>query len=818
MKNLILLTIFAVNIVCAQLTGVITGQVLDEATQQSLIGVNIQVMGTNLGAASNVEGYFYIADIPVGTQHLKVSMIGYEERIFLNLPVTPARPVDVVAELVISPVEVAAVEVTGKTFSKSSSAIMSTLSMDQSEIRSDPGGVYDIQRIVQSLPSVTSASDQDNEIISRGGAPGENLFIMDEIEIQNPNHFAFEGTGGGPINMINPLFVRKIEFTPGAFSARYGDKASSVMDISLREGSRRHFEWDFDFSMAGAGLNAEGPINSGKGSFLLGTSWSYLDLVVQNIGLTAVPRYNHHQAKVVYDLNSKNRLITNGLIAFDNINIESENDVVGYGAESVDQEGEAYIGGLSLRTLLGKAGYGIATLAFTKQRVFNWVYNGTDHANPWFTRENVISEMHLKDNWFLQSKLGEFNTGFTLKRISYNYDEWAKRDTSYLYNTSQWDGEKWNFSDGIDTPPVTGIRQIRPEWNLEQNDHFWKFAYHLQYAIHIASRLRLTTGIRTDYFSANKEWTFSPRFNLQYDFNRTTKMHFAYGRHYQYPAYFIMLQHKLNENLKAKNTNQFVFGVEHFFDKDLRGSVEVYHKKYNDIYTNYYWTNPKEEYPDTLSHGGQWLNEGVAKSYGVELFLQKKLSRNWHGILSYAWSHSEAKDVRNLFGSSGGGSGEVALNSSWYNWDYDMRHRLTLIGGWKKKFYQEDWYNNIKEKLWFKLLGPLNPLADEVELSFRYAYNSGRPYTEKIYIPEIFNWGISDNTEWNAERYPEYQRLDIMILHRNHFEKLNLVFYIDIMNVFNTNNIWDWSYNKDGTKEEVWQYKTFPVGGITIEF
>jgi len=816
MPKIIFIVFFLFNIISAQLTGVVTGEILDGKTKQPLVGVNIQVVNTDYGAASDLNGYFYIDNVPVGTQHISVRMIGYKERIFLNQPVTSARPINIVAELEIDPVQIEAVEVSGNAFSKSSSAIISTMNVNQSEIRSDPGGAYDIQRVVQSLPSVTSASDQDNEIISRGGAPGENLFVMDEIEIQNPNHFAFEGTGGGPINMINPLFVREIEFTPGAFSARYGDKASSAMAIQLKEGSRKHFEWDFDFSMAGAGLNAEGPIAGGKGSFLLGTTWSYLDLVIKSTGLTAVPRYNHHQAKIVYDINPKNRLIANGLIAFDNINIESENDVVSYGAESVDQKGETYIGGLSLRTLLGEIGYGITTLAFTKQRIFHWVYNGIDHENPWFTRDNIISEMHLKDNWVIQTAIGEFSTGLSLKRIAFNYDEWAKPDTSFLYDSSQWDGEKWNFPNGVDEPPTLGIDWIQSEWNVEQEDHFWKFAYHLQNTMSIGSQLRFTTGIRTDYFSANKEWVFSPRFNFQYDLNRITTMHFAYGRHYQFPPYFIMLQHKLNENLTAKNTDQFVVGLEHFFAKYLRGSLEVYYKKYNDIYSNYYWTNPSEQYPDTLAHVGQWLNEGEAKSYGVELFLQKKLSRNWHGILSYAWSHSEAKDVRNLFGSSN--FSEKEQEGSWYDWDYDMRHKLTLIGGWKKKLYKENWYNNAKSKLWFKLLGPLNPLSDEIELSFRYAYNSGRPFTEKIYSPELFNWITSENADWNNKRYPDYNRLDIMFLQRHHFKNVNLVVYIDIMNIFNTDNIWDWSYKEDGTKKEVWQYKTFPVGGVTLEF
>ena len=63
------------------------------------------------------------------------------------------------------------------------------------EIRSDPIGVYDVQMMTHSLPSVVTDTDQNNEIIVRGGGPGENLFIMDHLEIPNPNHFGFVGTG-----------------------------------------------------------------------------------------------------------------------------------------------------------------------------------------------------------------------------------------------------------------------------------------------------------------------------------------------------------------------------------------------------------------------------------------------------------------------------------------------------------------------------------------------------------------------------------------------------------------------------------------------
>lgn len=198
-------------------TSTIAGIVLDEATQQPLIGANVMIVDTHLGDATDLEGRFEITGIAVGTRHLQVNMIGYEKRVFLNLMVTAARPLDLVIELKMESLEGEAIEVTGKAFTRSSASVLSTLHVDNFEIRSDPGGAYDIQRVVQSLPSVTTAIDQENEIITRGGMPGENLFLLDNIEIPNPNHFGFEGAGGGPINMINPLFVREIEFTPGAF-------------------------------------------------------------------------------------------------------------------------------------------------------------------------------------------------------------------------------------------------------------------------------------------------------------------------------------------------------------------------------------------------------------------------------------------------------------------------------------------------------------------------------------------------------------------------------------------------------------------------
>ena len=800
-------------------TGTVLGVVRDANTQQPLVGANVMIVDTHLGDATDLEGRFEITGIGMGTRHLQVSMIGYETRVILNLMVTTARPLDLVIEVKMVSLEGETVEVEGKTFTRSTAAVLSTMHVDNFEIRSDPGGAFDIQRMVQSLPSVTSASDQENEIITRGGMPGENLFLLDNIEIPNPNHFGIEGAGGGPINMINPLFVREIEFTPGAFSARYGDKASSVMDIRLRRGSTERFETAFDLSMAGARINAEGPIADGKGSFLTSTTWSFLDLIVESFGMTAVPRYNNHQVKIVYDLSPSNRIIFNALAGFDQINIISENEVLTRGAESVDWEGEVYVVGVSLQTLLGQRGYGLTTLSTVTKKSYTWVYNFGAKDYPWFTRDNVLTEYTLKSDWSLRSDLGSFSVGTLLRNIDFLYDEWAGTDSLFLYDTSFWDGEQWT----VDDPPTTGVSYIQPEFNFNENETTWKMGTYAQWQVGIGQSAQVSAGGRADYFTATEELVLSPRFNLELFLDDDTNLHLGYGKHYQYPGYYLVYRDPdgLNRNLKAKFTHQFVVGIEHFFAPDFRGSLEAFYKIYENLPTYYYWTNPKEKYPLPLEHRTHWLNEGEARSRGFEFFLQKKLTHNWHLLLSYAWSHSQAKDMR-LFFTGSGSLNDKEREGEWYDWDYDIRHQLTFIGGWKKKFHKEAWYQELKKKKWFRIastvLGPLNPLADEIEMNVRLGYNSGRPYTERMYFPDLRDWVSIEDTDWNSLRFPEYHRLDFMFLQRWMLPKMNIVAYVNIMNIYDRKNIWDYAYSADGTKEEVWQYKTMPVGGVTLEF
>ena len=238
MKLVFLCIVFGLTTVPRASTGGLSGKVVDSDTHQPLFGANVMVVGTDIGTSCDAEGGFSVSNIPVGGYTVTASMVGYSPASRANVNIYSQRQTQLKFNLSLSVLEGKLITVSVGFFEKAKDGVVSTQTIGIEEIRSDPIGSYDIQMMVHSLPSVVTATDQNNEIIVRGGGPGENLFIVDNLEIPNPNHFGEVGTGGGPVNILNTEFVEKVDFFAGGFPARYGDKQSSVMDISLRLGCR----------------------------------------------------------------------------------------------------------------------------------------------------------------------------------------------------------------------------------------------------------------------------------------------------------------------------------------------------------------------------------------------------------------------------------------------------------------------------------------------------------------------------------------------------------------------------------------------------
>jgi hypothetical protein len=196
-----------------------------------------------------------------------------------------------------------------------------------------------------------------------------------------------------------------------------------------------------------------------------------------------------------------------------------------------------------------------------------------------------------------------------------------------------------------------------------------------------------------------------------------------------------------------------------------------------------------------------YVAEGESQARGLEFFLQKKFSNNWHGTISYSLSESKfvnPMDTTRMLPS-----------------DYDYQHVFTALGTYKIEFRKFGWYQNLPG--WFKHTIGAILFSDEADIGVRFRYMGGRPYTPAEWNPVTRYWEYT-NELLNSARYPDYHRLDIRWDHKFVFKNWSLSWYLEVENVYNRKNVWFYIYENDGTIETINQFKIFPVGGLVIEF
>jgi hypothetical protein len=517
-------------------TGELSGTITNRATSAPIFSASVNIVGTQRGAIANDEGEYKVENIPPGTYNIRFSIIGYQRLIKTNVSISPGRTTELSVQLEPEPVEIEGITVKAREsyFEKDPEAEASGRTIDTREIMNSSGGLMDIQRVVQMLPSVTSGSDQMNEIIVRGGNYGENLFVMDGIEIPNPNHFAAQGAGGGPISLLRAEFIRDVSFIAGAFPAKYGDKASSVMDISLRRGNRDKLMTNFDMGMAGMGITAEGPLGE-KGSFLFSARKSFLDLIISSIGLTAIPRYYNIQSKVTYNLGSKHTLLWNTVYGDDTIRIEAKSDEEeeDWGEDdNVNQSTDLIVTGLTLKSALTGNVFSETVLSFVRNNWKTEVWEGDVSKNEaFYNNRSIESETNLKHDITLLLGNHEISGGLSLKNSRFDHDIFAEQDTVYVYDTS--------FATAKEDT-ITGIYLTYPSWRDEKNVSTFKSAAYAQMRLNPTHRLTLRFGGRYDHLAYSNAGNFAPRIGVRYRITDTLSLNGAYGVHYQSPAYITL--------------------------------------------------------------------------------------------------------------------------------------------------------------------------------------------------------------------------------------------------------------------------------------
>jgi hypothetical protein len=756
-KILLLAIIVFTNLTLGQnLTGSIYGRVIDFVSKQPIPFANVLVLETNFGAASDMNGYFKIENIPVNTYQVRASVIGYSSQIKTDVVIQTAKPTEVNFELTSQAIELEGVTVTSDYFRKDPLEVNSIRNFSYEEIRRSPGGFEDVVRALSILPGVAQADAGRNDLIVRGGAPSENLYLINGIEVPNINHFGTQGATGGPLSYINLDFVRETSFSTGGFSALYGDKLSSVLNINLRDGREDRIGGKGTISASQFGLNLEGPITQSS-NFIFSARRSYLDFIFKAADFAFVPEYYDVLLKADFNPHSKDQFGFLFISAFDNVKFFNDDaDQRFDNSRILGTDQVQYVAGFTYRRLFEN---GFFNLALSRNYVDYDSRQSDSLLNPIFTNKAKEEENSLRaDIVFKLSKTSEINFGGTAKLI--------ESDNDILFPVF-----------------ITSFGDSLPVTSLKTENTYTKFGVYTNYNTLLFNRLTTNIGVRSDIFSAlNKKVYFSPRLSLSYALTDLTNLNFSSGIYHQSPSYIWLEAFESNKDLEMIKVNQFVLGFDHRLSADALLKVEAFYKDYNN-----YPTSTVRPYLVLANTGAGFsgsddnyssfgleplVDTGFGKARGVELSIQKKLSDiPYYGIFSFTYSKS---DYTSLDGIERSGS-------------YDQNWIINLSGGYKL------------DEFW------------EVSSKFRFA--SGKPYTP-------FNAdGTQNIADYNTRRLKSTHSLDIRVDKRWYFSGWTLITYLDIQNIYNQNNQsgirWD---PREMRTDESSSIGILPSIGISAEF
>ncbi len=743
--------------------GSVTGRITDAVTQQPVAGAIVAIDGTALSARTSADGGFLLPVVPPGVYGVTVRAIGYRSFVQADVVVGSGRPYVISVALTRVPIRLEAVEVRPSYFRPPAAAVTSTQSLGVEEVRRAPGVQEDVVRAVALLPGVGVTTGGRNDLVVRGGAPYENLFVVDGIEIPNVNHFGSQGSTGGPLSLINIDFVQEVTFSSGGFGVMYGDRTASSTRITLRDGNPSDFSGAINLSATGVGVIAEGPAGGG-GSFLLSARRSYLDLLFKAAGFSFVPSYWDFSLKTAHPVGRVNRLEFLAIGALDNVTFFNETDDDRYdNSRILSPEQNQYFTGLTWKHFLDNG-----MLSITLGRTFidfrSQQLAFVDQEREVFRSFSKEGENSLRANLVLAvTPRLELNAGNIIKLAStLRYDVFVA-------------GEARLDTDGAPSP-----LEIDTSFAALRNATYLEASYYL------TPTIRATLGIRGTYYDfLEASLRLDPRLGVRWNIAEATAVTLGVGRYHQAPSYTWLLGDPANPStLEPIRADQVVTGVERQLRADTKLQFEVYYKRYGRYPARVFRPQAVlapsgyEDATTDIPFGLEPLTAGATgRSYGVELLVQKRLSDiPLYGLASFAVARSE---FTGLEGVTRAGA-------------YDGRVIANLGAGWRVN------------RAW--------------EISGKFRFATGLPTTP--FFETGPDTGRLDFSRYNSgPRLPTFHALDLRIDRRWSFRGWQLDVYLDVQNVYGRKNVsqyrWDFQAGAPEAQESL---GVLPSIGVTVEF
>ncbi|GAB4285459.1 MAG: carboxypeptidase regulatory-like domain-containing protein [Marinilabiliales bacterium] len=761
----ILLFILCFQSVFSQ-SGTVRGFIYDKGNGEPILYANVVLYGAKkYGTASDINGYFSITKIDPGSYKLEVTALGYDT-VELQIQIKANAITDQKIYLKERTIQLGTAVVSAERQELKTDIRTSVVKITPKQITQIPtiGSEPDLAQYLQILPGVVFTGDQGGQLYIRGGPPIENKVLLDGMVVYNPFHSI------GLFSVFDSDIIKNVDVYTGGFSAEYGGRISSIMDITMRDGNKKKLAGKTSLSPFGAKLLLEGPIvkdspdRKSSTSFIFSGKTSYLEqsskLLYTYIDTAGLPfNFTDFYGKISVNGNGGSKINLFGYNFTDQVN---------YGALS-NLNWNSYGVGSNVIIVPSSSPVLIKTkFAYSK-------YDITLEQSDSKPRNSSIDgfNLGLGFNYFIGSN--ELNYGFEVLGYKTNFN---------FYN-------------------IIG-RHLYQEENTTELAAFIKYKMKL-------NKLLIEPSFRLQYYASLSYYSPEPRLGIKYNINDYIRIKFAGGFYTQnlvaansdrdvVNLFYGFLSGPEVGNLQdefdgkevtnsLQHSRHGIFGIEYDLSDRILLNAEGYYKQntqLTNINRNKIYDDTAENYdkPDYLKK--DFIIE-TGDAYGIDFWVKYDYKR------TYIWF------VYSL--------GYVTRYDGYIEYapHFDRRHNINFLMS--------------------KTLG-----ADlNWEVSIRWNYGSGFPFTpaqgyyEEFIFDEINTNYTSANGnigviygDLNSARLSDYHRLDFNIKRKFFFvNNSELEISASVTNVYNRNNVF---YFNRLTHERVDQLPIMPSIGMSFTF
>lgn len=736
----------------------INGFVRNKETKEMLVDVPVMVKGWESKGANSAQDGRYQLTLPKGKYILLVQCIGFEdEEIEISLTKDITRNID----LAQSTVGLKEVIVSSQQNDANLSAPQTGVQkIEISEINKLPVllGERDIIKSIQLMPGVQGAGEGSSGFYVRGGTADQNLILLDDVSLYNASHLM------GFFSTFNSEVLRDVTLYKGALPAQYGERLSSILDVQQRIGDNQKYHVAGGIGLISSNINAEGPIQKGKSSFLVGARRTYADAIARLSGVedakNAYLYFYDVNMKLNFVLSDKDRITVSGYLGRDKMVLKDAAEMNWGNTFLSASWSHSYNSKWVSKTSLSYNQYD-----YYYGMEIGMEANGESKIKDYTLKHEYIYQHNPRNKW----RFGVSSTYHNLAPGNYNIDSETSKSAVDLHR-------RYSSENGIYVS-----NQLKINDNLE-----------------IIAGLRMSAFMalgKGEYYTMDNDrnvtdsvWyksgkvvktyiNLEPRISAAYKINSVSSIKAAYARTVQnmhllsYAPQGTPIDRwaMSSNNVKPEIADQVSVGYfRNFANNMFEFSIEGYYKNMKN----------QLDFKDGANIEGYDVIEteilsGKGRSYGVELMLKKRTGR-FTGWISYTLSKSERKI-------------DGINENKWYNAFQDRTHDLSIVGMYELN------------KKW--------------SLSAAWVFYTGNAITYPSGKYQINGKDVMYYAERNGYRMPAYHRLDLgatCILKKTAKFQSELVF--GLYNAYGRENAYMIEFrtdNKDQSKTTAYQYSLF---------